>query len=397
MQVLVVNPPEQSLPEGTSDLLRDIGWDITSTDDYRAAIEAADSGAIDTVILSAPHSEHASGADIDEFETLLGIIDARHMAGVVVGDRPAHRRHAAHSLIDTVDRGISFRELRGRLAMIERYHAVVKHLEGELRNVQRLKNHLSEHFQEMDEEMRLAGRLQRDFLPNIEEPVGNVQFSAVYRPASWVSGDIFDIFTIDEDRTGFYVADAVGHGMAASLLTMFIKRAIVSKRPTARGHAVLTPSETMTALNDALTEQALPNCQFVTACYGVLNNRTLTLEYARGGHPYPILITANGEVRELRTPGGLLGIFKGEEFPTLETQLRPGDKLLLYTDGVDLALPGDDGMSHAEAPLHRAVRTVASLPIQDLTAGLESQLDAAARPSEPADDVTIVGLEILRR
>ena len=134
-------------------------------------------------------------------------------------------------------------------------------------------------------------RLQRDFLPRITGPIENVGIATIYRPASSVSGDIFDIFRIDEDHTGFYIADAVGHGMAASLLTMFIKRAIVPKRVDGNDYVILTPSETLTNLNDALADQSLPNYQFVTACYGLINHRTLTLQYARGGHPYPLLIT----------------------------------------------------------------------------------------------------------
>ena len=99
---------------------------------------------------------------------------------------------------------------------------------------------------------------------------------------------MFDVVRIDKDHTGIYIADAVGHGLAASLLTMFIKRAIVPKREADHGHTVLDPAEVLTVLNDVLAEQSLPNCQFVTACYAVLDHRTLTLRYARGGHPAPL-------------------------------------------------------------------------------------------------------------
>jgi hypothetical protein len=157
-------------------------------------------------------------------------------------------------------------------------------------------------------------------------------------------------------------------------------------------------------LNETLTDQELPNCQFVTGCYGLINHKTLTLQYARGGHPYPVLLTAAGEVRELTTPGGLLGIFKGEKFPTAEVPLQAGDKILLYTDGVELLFPdgaksGQEGVRTAEhlSGWHRAIQPLAKLPIQNLLARLESDLDVDPDAFEVRDDVTILGLEVLER
>lgn len=409
MYVLVVNPPQHALPEGTSDLLRDIGWHVTPVNDYATAIEAAGSGSIDAVILTAPQGTPARHSRESEFDTLLKVVDARHIAGIVVADGHGPAPPSSHSLIDTVDRRVLLGELRGRFAMIERYHALVTRLDGELSNMQRLSQHLQEHFREVDQEMGLAARLQRDFLPDLTEPRGpenrrNVQFAALYQPASWVSGDIFDVFSIDQQTTGFYVADVVGHGLAAGLLTMFIKRAIVPKGGEGNADSLPGPSEMMAALNDALTEQGLPNCQFVTACYGQIDHSTLTLQFARGGHPYPILIARDGTITEPKTPGGLLGIFKGEEFPTLDVRLHPGDKVLLYTDGVELAWPGNvdnranDGILHQPATAwRRKLEPLAELPIQEMLARLESQVGATAGPLKSRDDVTIVGLEILRR
>lgn len=395
MQVLVVNPPEQALPEGTADLIRSIGWGITSATSYGTAVDAVGNGSIDAVIMTAPDPAVGEGGQNAEFNTLLQVLDARRMAGVVMTDDPRPNVPRDQSLIDTVDRQVSLAELRGRLTVIERYHGLVKRLERELNNMQRLGKRLNDHFREVDQEMLLAARLQRDFLPDVTNPIENVQFATIYRPASWVSGDMFDVFRVDEDRTGFYIADVVGHGMAASLLTMFIKRAIMPKRVDDSDVTILTPSDTMKALNDMLVDQSLADCQFVTACYGLLNHRTLTLQYARGGHPYPILITAEGSVSDLKSPGGLLGVFEDEEFPTFEIQLHPGDKLLLYTDGVELALSKNNPKSAEIMPLHPVLQPIATRPIQVIMTHIESLLDDEAGSLDLRDDVTIVGLEIL--
>ncbi len=395
MQVLLVNSAEKNLPEGTTDLVRSLGWDLTSTPTYHDAVEVAGTGSFDAVIMTAPDPGDArDGRDVD-FEAFLRVMDAQRTAGIMVGRSPSTSAPGAQSLIDTVDGEVTLPELRGRLAMIERYHAVLKHLEHELNNMQRLGKRLNRHFREVDQEMRLAGRLQRDFLPDLRNPIDNVQFAAVYRPASWVSGDMFDVFRIDEDHTGFYLADAVGHGMAAGLLTMFIKRAIVTKHVEGSGYEVLSPSDVIAGLNNALTEQSLPNCQFVTACYGLLNHRTLKLRYARGGHPYPILITRDGIISDLKTPGGLLGIFKSEEFPVFEMQLHVGDKVLLYTDGIELVFQNADSESLDVKAYHRALKSLASQPIRGMMTQIESQLDREIGSLDPRDDITIIGMEII--
>ena len=401
MQVLLVNPPEHALPPGTADLLWDIGCEITQAHDYRRALEKARRDSIDAVLLAAPG--HVDGVDDSnrDFVRLVKLIDARRIAGVIFSHRPKGQRSSLPylsrpgSLLEVVDRNVSASELRGRVATIDRYHGELSRLQRRLKHMERLGQRLGQHFREVEQEMRLAGRLQRDFLPQLADPIRNARFAAVYRPASWVSGDMFDVFRIDEDHTGFYIADAVGHGMAASLLTMFIKRAIVPKRIEGEQYTVLTPTQTMGMLNETLAGQSLPNCQFVTAFYAILNHQTLELRYSRGGHPYPLLLKPDGQVSELKVAGGLLGLFNGEEFPTATVQLEPQDKLILYTDGLEFVFP-PQGNEPPGAPAYQPVfAPLAHLPIHELLSQVESRFDDQTGSLNPTDDITILGVEIL--
>lgn len=397
MQALVVNPPTHTLPDGTTDLVYDIGWSVTTADDYRAAIENARTGDFDAVILREPSSHADDPSAYTEFNTLMRVIDSQRIATLMLSDNPAAKPTDSRSLVEVVGCDIPRAELRGRLAMIERYHGLLRLMERELHSMEKVSRRLSDHFHEMDQELQLAGRLQRDFLPDLRKPIGNIQFATLYRPASWVSGDMFDVFRIDETHTGIYLADAVGHGMAASLLTMFIKRAITPKRVDGDSYTIVSPSDIMRSLNDALADQELPNCQFVTAWYGLINHETLTMEYARGGHPYPMLATADGIVSELKSPGGLLGISPGMEFTSRTTQLQPGDKVLIYTDGVELAFQGNNGHRLDSQSYRRVFESLASRPIEEIIRGLEDRLDDDAESDKPRDDVTVVGMEILPR
>jgi len=393
MQVLVVNGPGQTLPSGTTDVIESNGWELTTAVDFDAAMASARAGGVDAVIMSEPASAPDEPSTYTAYDSFLRFISTQRIATLLVSSRVGAVGDS-RSLVDVVCPDISPGELQGRLAMVDRYHRLVRRLEGELRSMERLSKKLTEHFTEVDQEMQLAGRLQRDFLPKLTEPIGNLEVTAIYRPASFVSGDIFDVFRIDEDHTGIYLADAVGHGMAASLLTMFIKRAIVPKRVSGDSYTIVEPDEVLAALNDALADEALPNCQFVTGCYLLINHRTNTMRYARGGHPYPILIDVDGAVSELKSSGGLLGIIKGEEFETCETTLHAGDKLIIYTDGIELAFTDDpDGPPDLKA-FERLVEERKGLSGRSMLGEIEAILERNAESPGPSDDVTIIAIEV---
>jgi len=397
VKVLLIRHPDDPAPLGTVGLMDGTDWDIRTVDNYQSAAETIADQLPDAVILPSPPS--AAAQKDESFQSLLHLLEARRIASLVLADRNHHPllngvSHNGSGLIDVLKRDISLDELRGRLAMIDRYHHRFLHMERELQNMERLGKRLNQHFREVDQEMRLAARLQRDFLPRLSGPIGNLTLASIFRPASWVSGDIFDVFRIDEHHTAIYIADAVGHGVAASLLTIFIKRSIIYKRLEGDRYHILAPSETMSHLNDALAEQALPNCQFVTACYGIIDHRTLTFTYARGGHPYPLHITRGGELSEIKTTGGLLGLMTGEEFPDTSVQLHPGDKLLLYTDGMELCFQGSETQPLDTAAYLRVIQSMGGQPQATRLDTMDKMLDDETGSLNPRDDITIVGFEV---
>jgi sigma-B regulation protein RsbU (phosphoserine phosphatase) len=142
----------------------------------------------------------------------------------------------------------------------------------------------------LTEQLRLAGLVQQDFLPAKLPNTDEVQWATIFLPAEWVSGDIYDIVRIDEQHIGFYVADIVGHGMPAALLTIFLKQALVMRETIENNYRIFSPAEVVKNLNLRMTAQKLSGYQFATCCYCLLNTKTLQLTYARAGHPYPILI-----------------------------------------------------------------------------------------------------------
>jgi len=245
----------------------------------------------------------------------------------------------------------------------------------------------------LSEQLRLAGLVQQDFLPTKLPNTGEVQWATIFQPAEWVSGDFYNIVRIDEQHIGFYVADVVGHGMPAALLTIFVEQALVMRETIGSNYRIFSPAEVMKALNVRMAEQKLSGYQFATCCYCVLNIKTLQLTYARAGHPYPILIRPQEQPQQLEIQGPLLGIFEQSEYIQQTVQLQCGDKLLLYSDGAEPFIGSFDELTGFN--LSEEVSEIRDLPVVEMmdrfnTLAQHKKID----PSE-IDDTTVVGLEIL--
>jgi sigma-B regulation protein RsbU (phosphoserine phosphatase) len=245
----------------------------------------------------------------------------------------------------------------------------------------------------LTEQLRLAGLVQQDFLPGKLPNTDEVQWETIFMPAEWVSGDIYDIARIDEQHIGFYVADIVGHGMPAALLTIFLKQALVMRETIDNNYHIFSPVEVMKNLNLRMAAQKLSGYQFATCCYCLLNTKTLQLTYSRAGHPYPILIRPGKEPEQLQTRGSLLGIFEQAEYVQGTVQLQPGDKLLLYSDGAESFIGSFN--DNGSFGFNKEFCKIKDSPLSEIVNSIN--VDIRNQTIEPAeiDDITLIGLEIL--
>ena len=269
----------------------------------------------------------------------------------------------------------------------------IESLRTEVQMLRRRDDLLKVYMNVLDEELRLAARLQRDFLPRSCPEVGRVRFHTLFRPAHYVSGDLYDVLRLDEHHVGIYIADAVGHGMPAALLTMFMKRALETKEINPHGYRLLKPSETMERLNAALVDQNLSQATFATALYSVINCQTLEMTFARGGHPAPMLLTHNGQIKDLDADGGLLGIFAGDTYSDGGVTLQTGDRLIIFTDGVEVAFSDDQTLDITRWREELFKRR--SMPSDQLLADLSHRIDSQDGSLTPKDDLTMIIAEAI--
>ncbi len=280
-------------------------------------------------------------------------------------------------------------ELAAQARALLRIKEVHDRLNEKTAEVHRINKRLQQAYHQIDQELELAQRIQSSFLPQTLPEAPGGRFAVHYVLCGRVGGDFYDVFRLDENHVGFYVADAMGHGVPASLLTIFVKKGIRPKEVFGNQYRLAPPGEVLGRLNKELIDQQLSDTPFITMAYGLLNHREGTLSYARAGHPYPVYVPREGPLQLWRQEGLLLGVLDAT-FPTQTHSLRPGDKVLLYSDGVDTAAfeggaPGSESLMTC-AERHR------DLPIAEFVPRLARDLfGGAAQP----DDLTLLGLEMV--
>ncbi|GAB3677437.1 SpoIIE family protein phosphatase [Angustibacter aerolatus] len=183
-----------------------------------------------------------------------------------------------------------------------------------------------------DHARALARTLQQTLIPPLPPDVPGLEVAAVYRPAgagAEVGGDFYDVFQLAEDDWFVVLGDVCGKGPGAAVVTSLLRHAV-------RAAAVASPDvETALRLtNDVLLRD--DSDRFCTALLARLRRRAgrwhVTL--CAAGHPLPVLVPATGTTRLVGAPGSLLGVLAELELHATELELAPGDRLLLYTDGV---------------------------------------------------------------
>ncbi len=184
-----------------------------------------------------------------------------------------------------------------------------------------------------ERDLRLAGEVQHHLRPHVFPDIGEVEIEALSQPSTHLGGDYYDVLAVDKRRWGFVIADVAGKGPAAALM-------MAACRATLRLCAVGEPSAAVVAkrVNRALHGD-MPLGMFISLFYGILDLDTNRFNYVRAGHEPALLLRADGGEPELLAAGGLaLGFDDGPVFDATleagEVELRPGDLLALYTDGI---------------------------------------------------------------
>jgi sigma-B regulation protein RsbU (phosphoserine phosphatase) len=235
----------------------------------------------------------------------------------------------------------------------------------------------------------LAETLQRSFLPRDIVALPGLDVGGAYRPAgdgSEVGGDFYDVFRTNPETQAIVLGDVCGKGAAAAVVTALA-------RYTVRAEAlhVSSPTAVLAGLHQALVS-CYPDT-YLTVLFLLLDQvpEGHRLRVATGGHPLPLCRRADGSIETLGYPGSFLGMAETAEISESATLLRPGDMVVLYTDGVTEARQG--GSFFGEAGLAEVAGASAGRPAQAVADAIVAA--ALAFQRGPArDDIAVVVVKV---
>lgn len=193
----------------------------------------------------------------------------------------------------------------------------------------KLEMELIERNKKMSKDLKFAKKIQEKILPK-KGDVDNIRIDYLYKPSEMLSGDMFDVFSIDREHVGIYISDVAGHGIGASIMTMFIRQTMRAIKDD-----ILSPSLVLSELHRRFSLLGLEVDKYFTIFYGVYNKRTRIFKYANAGHNCIPIRYNDDSIDLLESKGYPIALLLDElTFKEKKVEILKGDKILFYTDGI---------------------------------------------------------------
>ena len=183
-------------------------------------------------------------------------------------------------------------------------------------------------FHQQEHEIAEARAIQEGFLPKEIPQMAGYEIASAWQSARVVGGDYFDVLPFEPETFGLCIADVAGKGLPAALLMSNLQAAVRGLASSA-----LSPDDLCARLN-ALLCRNMASDRFVTLFYAQLDGASRRLCYTSAGHNPPFVLHQDGSHERLNEGGGVLGVFANQKFQAGVAELRRGDRVVLYTDGV---------------------------------------------------------------
>ncbi|MGV8145913.1 MAG: SpoIIE family protein phosphatase [Alkaliphilus sp.] len=247
---------------------------------------------------------------------------------------------------------------------------------------------------ELEENLALAAKIQESLIPKTLGNIPNCAFTWYFQPCGRVGGDMFDVFMLDEEHMGLYMIDVMGHGVVSSMLAVALSeffilnldrdsplKSRINEKPY---YKISSPVEVIEYLNRRFTFAKYS--LYFTIFYMILNIKTGALKYVRAGHPPPLLVKDDESIIELSGYGTPIGFELHEKCKEVAVQLKPGETVIVYTDGLT-DIEDEDG-NRLE---HDGVKRYVKKELQFYKYHLTSSLKKMARKQKVLrDDISIL-------
>jgi sigma-B regulation protein RsbU (phosphoserine phosphatase) len=240
----------------------------------------------------------------------------------------------------------------------------------------------------LEKQVVMARDVQQRMMPHAPPSIPGYDFASIYVPCFELGGDFYDFIPLPADNIGLAVADVSGKGVPASLIMASVRSAL-------RAHVdnIYYLYDVLQRINSLLCRDNKPG-EFVTLFYGVLDTRNRRLTYCNAGHPPPLLLRDGEKLIELDSDNLVLGVDPNERYTQSVIDLKPGDVLLLYTDGVPDAMNFQQQTYGRQRLVETFVRNGAGDSAEQVLQNVLWDVRRFAGLSKPTDDVTMIAVKV---
>lgn len=241
----------------------------------------------------------------------------------------------------------------------------------------------------LNRELEIAREVQERLFPQTLPPIAGLDYCGACRPAQGVGGDYYDFLALPEGKLGIAIGDVSGKGIAAALL-------MASLQASLRSQAIICPAELDTLMRNVnrLVYEASASNRYATFFYAQYHPAALRLDYVNAGHNAPILFRGGGAVIRLEDGGTVVGLLRNAPYRQSSVSLRPGDILLLFTDGISEAMTVENE-EWGENRLVEAMKECDGLTAAETIQWVLAAADAFAGGAKQHDDMTLVVVKVL--
>lgn len=247
-------------------------------------------------------------------------------------------------------------------------------------------------YSNLEDELKMASEIQKNILPQEYPKLDGYNFAVKYKPSQDIGGDFYDFIELPNGNHAIAFADISGHGIPASLLSTMFKVHLVTY---SKNHE--DPSELLRILNEQVVE-SFPEGKFISLFYFVIDKVSGSISYCKAAQEPALILKKNGDIEELSGQGQVLGLFSEKDFPGVlrfETEvlnLESGDKLFLYTDGINESQNKNEEF-YGNERLKNSLKECQELSAEDTLNNVLNDLKLFLDGLSILDDLTLMCIE----
>ena len=277
---------------------------------------------------------------------------------------------------------------------------VLARVKSQLR-IRSLTREVIEKQKQLENDLKVAAEIQQSLLPSREIPENShLKWAWRFKPCEEIGGDIFNILRLDDTHYAIYMLDVSGHGVASALVTVSASQMLqphtntLVRHDRGKGSAekIVSPADVVKRLDQEYPMERFD--KYFTLVYLLIDTEKGLLRYCNAGHPPPILFRADGIVEKLEKGGPMVGLKGALPFEEGEIALVPGDRVVLYTDGV-VEYEKSDMDFYGEDRFRAVITRSAGLHIDGFLDAAMEELTAFGEGVPPRDDITLLAFEYM--